>query len=59
MITRRMMPPIASKAAGVIAKKVAIGAITGMIIPDMIPKALNKSHPTVYLKLSNPCRAAR
>ena len=53
------MPPIASKAAGVIDKKLAIGAITGMIIPAMIPKALNKSHPTVYLKLSSPRRAAR
>jgi len=49
-----MMPPIASSAAGVIAKRLAIGVITGIIIPAITPKALNKSQPTVYRKLSNP-----
>ena len=54
-----MIPPIASNAAGVIAKKLAIGVITGMITPAIIPKVLNKSQPTVYLKLSSPRRATR
>lgn len=53
------MPPIASSAAGVIAKKLAIGVIIGIRIPAKIPKVLSKSQPTVYLKLSSPRRATR
>jgi hypothetical protein len=53
------MLPIAKSAAGVIARKFAIGAINGIIMPAKIPNVLNSNQPTVYLKLSKPLRAVK
>jgi hypothetical protein len=53
------MLPIAKSAAGVIARKFAMGAISGIIMPAKIPNVLNNNQPTVYLKLSKPLRAVK
>lgn len=57
--TKRMIPPIANSAAGVIERNEAMGAIIGITTPAMTPVVLKANQPSVYLKLIRPRHARR